>query len=400
MPEIHSGEKQTNKPESREDESKLEAELLEEETASSAPLPDLTATWGIELEAAVCEHCDWSYLFPLGATPERCLHCFETDLNPLTAQVSHLPHHAPPELVLPFTVSEAALAQSIRAFAQGIPYPPHDLKPDTLRTRLETLYLPKWLVDSQVTATWQAEVGFNYEVVSHQAQYEQSRSTWRSQEVIETRVRWEPRLGRLDRTYHNIPAPALEESSQIESKLGRYDLDPAQPYHPETVTGATVRLPGRSTADAWSEADPAFQSAAVEECRRATSADHIRDYRWEPSFHSKHWTLLLLPAYVTYYLDDEQKPQPLLIHGQSGRVSGVRRASLQRAQRTMWIIISIAVALFLVSLLVTVASVLAPVLLVIGLLGLITSLFVGLVSLVPIVIAWQFNRSEAQKGSL
>ena len=65
----------------------------------------------------------------------------------------------------------------------------------------------------------------------------------------------------------------------------------------------------------------------------------------------------------------------------------------------MWIIIGIAVTLFVVSLLVTVASVLAPILLVIGLLGVITSLFVGLVSLVPIIIVWQFNRSEAQKGN-
>jgi len=400
MPEIRAGENRADKAEFREDESELEAKLLEEETDSSTSLPsDLAATWGVELEAAVCEHCDWSYLFPLRATPERCPHCFEIALSPLTAQVGHLPHHAPPELVLPFTVSEAALAQSIKAFARGIPYPPRDLRHDSLRTRLEMLYLPKWLVDGEVTATWQAEVGFNYEVVSHQAQYEQSRSTWKSQEVIETRIRWEPRLGRLDRTYHNIPAPALEESSEIESKLGNYDSDPAQPYHSETVRDTTVRLPSRSTADAWSEAAPAFQSAAAEECRQATAADHIRAYRWEPSFHSKRWTLLLLPAYSTYYLDDEKNPQPLLIHGQSGRVSGARRSSLKRAQRTMWIIIVIAVTLFLVSLLVTVASALAPILLVIGLLGLIISLFVGLVSLVPIIIAWQFNRSEAHKGN-
>jgi hypothetical protein len=400
MPETHAGEKRDDKPEFREDESELEAEFLDEETDSPTSLPsDLTAAWGNELAAAVCEHCDWSYLLPVEATPERCPHCFETALNPLMAHVDHLPHHAPPESVLPFTVSEDALAQSIKAFARGIPFPPYDLRPDSLRTRLETLYLPKWLVDGAVTATWQAEVGFDYEVVSHQAQYEQVRSTWRSQEVIESRIRWEPRLGRLDRTYHNIPAPALEESSEIESKLGKYDLDPARPYQPETVTGTTVRLPSRSTADAWSEACPGFQATAAEECRRAASADHIRSYRWEPTFDSQHWTLLLLPAYSTYYLDDEKKPQPLLFHGQSGRVSGERRASLKRAQRTMWIIIVIAVTLFIVSLLGTVASVLAPGLLVIGLLGLITSLFVGLASLVPIIIVWRFNRTEAQKGN-
>ena len=400
MPETRGGKKRADKDECREDESELEARLLEEETGSPPSLlSDLTATWGNEVAAAVCEHCDWSYLFPLGTTPERCPHCFEIALNPLTAQVDHLPHHAAPESVLPFTISEDALAQSIKTFARGIPYPPHDLRPDSLRTRLETLYLPKWLVDAEVTATWQAEVGFNYDVVSHQAQYEQIRSTWRSEEVIETRIRWEPRLGRLDRTYHNIPAPALEGSSEIESKLGKYDLDPAQPYHPETVGDGTVRLASRSTADAWPEASPGFQSAAAEECRQATSADHIRGYRWDPSFHSKHWTLLLLPAYSTYYLDDEKRPQPLLIHGQSGRVSGARRASLKRAQRTMWIIIVVAATLFIVSLLGIVASVVAPALLVIGLLGVITSLFVGLVSLVPIIIVWQFNRSEAQRGN-
>jgi len=51
---------------------------------------------------------------------------------------------------------------------------------------------------------------FNYEVVSHQERFSQNQGGWNSQEVTETRVRWELRRGRLDRVYSNNPIAALE----------------------------------------------------------------------------------------------------------------------------------------------------------------------------------------------
>jgi hypothetical protein len=76
-----------------------------------------------------------------------------------------------------------------------------------------------------------------------------------------------------------------------------------------------------------------FQSSAVKECQQACRADHLREFTWQPEFSEQNWTLLLAPVYATFYLDDENKPQPILVNGQSGKLSGSRRASLDEPKK-------------------------------------------------------------------
>jgi hypothetical protein len=256
------------------------------------------------------------------------------------------------------------------------------------------VYLPMWLVDSEVQATWQAEVGFNYEVVSHQERFEENRGGWSTRQVNETKIRWEPRLGRLKRSYQNINAPALEEHRHFETQLGKFELSQAQPYQPPAIQSAMLRLPDRASQDAWPDAKPAFQAAAAEECRLAAEADYLRHFSWQAEFNKQNWTLLLLPVYTTYYLDDASQPQPVLLHGQSGKISGLRRASSKRAQRTTITLVIIAALLFLISLAVATASIFLPPALAVGVIGIVAALLVGLGALIPVATVWWFNRSQ------
>lgn len=354
--------------------------------------------WGTPLDAAICEQCDWRYLLPPGLLPLQCPHCFGAVLVSLNGQGDALPHDHPPELVLPFTAATATLSQQIQQFAGHIWFAPGDLNPENLKTRLQRVYLPMWLVDSQVQATWHAEVGFNYQVVSHRDSFDENSGGWQSQQVKETRIRWEPRVGRLTRTYHNIPAPALEEHDLLLRRLGQYNLSAAQAYSPAEMEQAIVRLPNRSPTDAWPDAAPAFKEAAAKECRQAAHADHLREFRWRAEHPHQNWTLLLLPMYVTYYLDDDRTPQPILIHGQTGQLSGPRRASMKRAQRTALIIVAVAAVIFALSLVAGLVSFFVPPLFVVAAVGVFVAVLVGLLGLVPVGIAWQFNRSHRQVG--
>lgn len=355
---------------------------------------ELSTTWQTTFEAAICEQCDWRYFLPPEQMATECPHCFQSQLTPLTELADDLPYDRPPEFILPFTVSADAIANYTRGFASGIRFAPADLSPENLTARLKRVYLPMWLVDSQVQATWQAEVGFNYEVISHRDKFDENRGGWVSQEMTETRIRWEPRVGRLNRSYDNVVAPALEEHTPLLRRLGAYDLDKAQAYDSQAITDAFVRLPNRSPEDAWPDALPEFQVGATEECRQACQGDHFREFRWNANFITKHWTFLLLPMYVTYYLDDDQKPHPLLIHGQTGQLSGRRQGSMKRAQRTTLIIVGIAVAIFVLSLILAAISLVAPPAFIFAILGLVMALIVGLIGLVPLGLVWQFNRTN------
>ena len=354
------------------------------------------STWGFEPHFAVCPRCDWRYIYPGDQKVDRCPHCFNaglTSLEPNTATLNeNLPYLMPPELVLPHALTNEKITDRIRSFASGIPFPPVDLSPRNLVTRLQRVYLPVWLVDASTQAEWQMEAGFDYQVVSHQERFSDGAGGWRSEEVKENRIRWEPRRGNLERNYPNIPVPALEEHLSLRPTLGEFDATASVPYSPKAVKGAFSRLPDRSQKDAWPDALPRLQAAASKECQQAAGADHVRDFRWSPQFTNRNWTLMLVPLYTSYYLDDERQPQWIILHGQSGAISGTRRASVKRAQRTAWIAAAVAAVMFLFSLLLGASGVLVPALLPVAGVGIILSVLVALGALIPLYAAWNFNR--------
>jgi len=372
------------------------------ETKERHETEDILTGWGKSLQAAVCEKCDWQYLLPSGEALPRCPHCFGAQLTLLGESLEGLPYLRPPELIIPFALSAELLAQRVAAFAQGIPFCPPDLSYQALRSRLRPLYLPVWLVDTEVAATWQGEAGFDYEVVSHQDRFDDGGGGWVSQQVKEGRIRWEPRVGRLQRLYPNILSPAIEGDAVLKRHLGRYDMKAALPYTPELLKQEWVRRPDRSPEAAWADAEPAVRTAALEECRTAAGADHFREFHWTPEYAQRTWTLFLLPVYTTYYLDDEQHPQPVLIHGQTGVISGVRRASMRRARQVALIIGAVALFLFLLSLVLMGVGVVVPPGAVLGGLGIAAAVVVGWGAAIPVLWAWYFNTtdSEAAQGEV
>ncbi len=345
-------------------------------------------------ELLLCSSCDWRFVPGPQVTLARCPRCAGSDLVSLERGEDPLALH-PPELAVPFTVTPATLTTQIRRFAQDIPFPPPDLAPETLQARLQRLYLPMWLVDCDVTAHWQAEVGFDYEVLSHQERFADG-AGWQTRQIRETRVRWEPRAGTLQRHYANTTAPAQAAHASLQRALGDVDLSAAVAFTPEALEGAVVREPDRAPETAWPDAESVVRERATDDCRRATGADHLRDFRWAPTHTGHHWTLLLLPVLATAYLDDEGRPQRVLINGQTGRVYGAKRASASRAGRRAAIIGGIALALFVISLIGALLSVLLPPLLIVGIVGAVAAILVGIAAVVPIARVWAFNRRQDQ----
>ncbi len=289
------------------------------------------ADWQTALVLAGCEQCDWLFLLPPDQLPLVCPHCAQADLAQMDETADKPIYTRPPELTLPYRVDTAQAQQKLRAFAQSAWFAPPDLKAERLTSRLHPVYLPLWLVDADVRAQWQAEMGFDYQVVSHKEEYRGSQ--WHTRQVKETRTRWEPRLGRLQRHFNNRFAPALEEQAKIEARLGRFEWQGSRPYQPNHITHALVRLPNRPPDDAWPEAQQAFMQAAGEECRQAAAANHSRQYKWQPHFSDIHWTQLLYPIYTSTYTDDEGETHTIYIHGQTGNVVGRRKASMKKARR-------------------------------------------------------------------
>jgi hypothetical protein len=105
-----------------------------------------------------------------------------------------------------------------------------------------------WMVDSTITAGWQAEIGFDYQVKTTQESFQNEQ--WVTHEKLEKRVRYEPRAGKLHRRYHNITAPALSDHERLMRRIGTYELQKAIPFQPVQVNRPIART-GYSPESAW-----------------------------------------------------------------------------------------------------------------------------------------------------
>ncbi|MCO5191809.1 MAG: hypothetical protein M9930_00685 [Anaerolineae bacterium] len=340
--------------------------------------------WHVPWTAAICEVCDWAYLIPVGKVDAICPHCYQDTVTPLPEDA--VMQLAAPEMIVPFSVSAEKVRANAEQFAKSIPFRPADLSGDTLHDRLQPVFLPFWLVDSDVQAVWQAETGFDYNVVSHEERYQGGR--WQTIEKQETRIRWEPRIGRLQRHYDNIPAPALEEHDHLARLLGRYDTEAAQTYAPTLLQEALVRLPNRNSADAWPDAEPILVKRAADECRQAAAAQHVRQFQWQSTYADQQWTQMLVPVFTSFYRNDEGQPMTVLFNGQSGRISGVRHASMQRARQIALYAGITAVLLFVLAVMLLVFEM--------PFAGLVAVLAAAAVfgAIYPIIAVAQFNRAQ------
>lgn len=354
--------------------------------------------WQSDLVLAGCEQCDWLFLLPPANLPRYCPHCAQAELVTMDETADKPIYQHPPEQVLPFLFSHDQAQQKLDQFAKKRWLSPADLTPAQVNGRLQRIYLPLWLVDADVQARWQAEVGFNYEVVTHREAYKNNR--WQTQEVKRIQKRWEPRVGQLQRHYANSPAPALEEQAQIEGRLGPLDMSKVQVYQPAVIADTLVRLPNRPPDDAWPDAEIIIRLAATEECRQAAAADHIRRHTWKPTYSGINWTQLLYPLYTTYYTDDDGRKQIIYLHGQTGRLVGRRRVSSKQALKwslTMGAVAGVCGVLALIAFLV--GFVLPDIIFLAGLFflaGMGTAVF----AFMPMLYAWYMNNHSDERFSL
>ena len=351
--------------------------------------------WGQDWLLAGCANCNGVFVLSPEKASHRCPYCGQEALSQMDPGADQPIYTQPPELVVPFQADEARLRQRVARFAKSSWLAPADLSEAVLLERLQPIYLPMWLVDAQVQGEWQAEMGFNYEIVTHREEYENNR--WQSERVKEGRVRWEPRLGRLNRSYDNQVAPALEEQSLVEAQIGRFNLKEPKPFQPDHLHGAIVRLPNRPPEDAWSEAVLTLQTAVAQDCQRASEADHIRGFKWSPRFANQQWSQLLLPLYTSYYLDDDNQAHMVLLHGQTGQLHGTRRASMKRALQTTSMILKAAFVLLLLTAALSVLGSLFDVVVTpwAEMLGAL-AVSVGGTAVLPLVYAWYINTIKAQ----
>lgn len=353
------------------------------EQTTSNHEPAVDAAWKVPLNVFYCAQCKSAHLALSEVVLAICPSCLHESLSGEAVGSDTSPaalHREPPELAVPFQVGARRAKEALATWMKGSWLKPAEFKVDLLCERLRRYFLPLWLVDADVEAVWQAEMGYDYQAASYREHYQGG--GWVSQEVTETRTRWESRVGTLKRHYDNVAVPALEAHEQWMSRLGGYDLRSRESYAPQVIAESVIRLPDYAPDAAWMDAETALNSAAARECVQAAEADHIRNWGMNATFSHLNWTQMLVPAYVTWYREGDQV-YPLWINGQTGHIYGIKLMSMTKA----WIIAAGIAALAVLCFLLGVVLMLVG----IGIVLVLLSLPLGLLAFVPPIWVWVHN---------
>jgi len=344
------------------------------------------ATWGLDRAIGGCRVCNQVYLVTKNWIGQICPYCVSGRLEEQPALV----RQEPPELLVSFQLNKPQLENIFKQFTKGVWLAPDDFNYNQLVQRAMPVFWSMWLVDSDVKGTWQAEVGFDYQVESSVEAFQAGQ--WNTQKKIETRIRWETRIGTLERHYDNVAVPALEGHSMLTSRLGGYALEQARTYQAKDLSEAFIRLPDLSPEDSWDIAQKNIQQVAGNECQQAAEAQHIRNFSIQAEYSSQRWSQLLLPMIASYYYGDNGKVYPVWINGQNGQINGVRIASQKKGWLWAGLLAGSALALFIVGLLLT----FIPPIALLGAILIFLALCLGVIAIIPAVWPWQWNRKQRE----
>jgi len=361
---------------------------MTQQKPTSAIIEETQSIWGTNRHPLGCPHCRRVFITNASHLNAPCPFCRQGRLESQPVRM----RPAQPEKVLPFKVGKRDLPAICEDFVSGVWIRPDDFTAENLLKRALPVFWPLWLVDCDLSGHWQIEAGFDYQVESAREYYAGGR--WQSRKQIETRVRWEPRLGEITHHVDNVAAPALEEHQNRLKMTGGYHLERGEDFHPDREGNALLEVPDLPPEDAWPLAKPKVDQAAAQVCAQAAGADHSRNFTLKADYQNLNWTQFYLPLYATYYKDDDGQPQILIVNGETGRIQGSRLASPKRGLRIAGIIAVIAgvlLILALIGLLLTAAF--PPAGLIAALLG-VLGFGVGIAAIVPAVWPGQWNRRQ------
>lgn len=291
------------------------------------------AGWQAELKPYSCSSCQGVFLLGKGVSSGHCPFCSQPDLSELGLEIfeGQKLYTNPPEGWAKAQIGKKDLYWRMGEFVRSIPFPPEDCQVDKLIDRMQLLYLPGWWVDVDIDAQWNAEMGFEYEVVSHKEKFKHS--NWTTEEHRRTLTRWEERIGTIKTTFHNTAANALEKWEEIENAIGSFERANEEAFEGIFDEGLSVQIPQIVPKQAWPNAEVQLYDIALQSCQEAAEAEHSRLFHWKASFTNQNWTQVLYPVFTTYYLDEEGNRQPVMIHGLTGKIYGRKKASLTKAKK-------------------------------------------------------------------
>jgi hypothetical protein len=304
--------------------------------ATLRDLPDEQRGWQTERQAVRCQSCQAVSVFDPGRVGQRCDFCGSPQIVPYEEVKAPIR----PESVLPFTVGQGAVRDSLRRWFGSRWFAPGALGRAALIDTVHGVYLPYWTFDAQARCPWTAEAGhYYYETET----YRDAHGKNATRQV--RHVRWVPASGVVEHFFDDKPVPGTRGvARKLLAGAEPFPFDRLKPYDTSYLSGFTVEHYQVVLFDAADEARAAMVNELRAMCSRAVPGDTQRNLQIRPEFSGQTFKHLLAPVWLLSY-DFGPRAFQVVVNGVTGKIAGDYPKS---AWKIFFLVVAILAALALV----------------------------------------------------
>ena len=295
-------------------------------------LPSDERGWKAEKQSVKCQSCQAITVFDPKRVAQRCEFCGSAQIVPyeeIKAPIS-------PQGLLPFTISETQVRDSVRAWYGNRWFAPNRLKKAALTDTVHGVYLPYWTFDAQVSADWTAESGYHYYETETYRDAQGNRQTRQVQ-----KTRWQRSAGHLDHFFDDELIPATRGvDGDLLPEIEPFPTKQLEPYSASYVAGWPVEQYQIDLIAAAQAARSRMEGKTRSMCASQVPGDTHRNLDVDADFSGQTFKHLLLPVWLVNF-NYGSKTYQVLVNGVTGSIAG-------RYPKSAWKIFFLVVGILIV----------------------------------------------------
>jgi hypothetical protein len=281
--------------------------------AALRALPADQRGWRAEKKSVQCQSCKAITVFDPKRVAQRCEFCGSAQIVPYDEMKAPIS----PESMLPFTIPEATVRDTVRAWYGNRWFAPNRLKKAALTDTVHGVYLPYWTFDSQVHADWQAESGYYYYVTET---YRDSQGRTQTRQV--QKIRWQSSSGRLDHFFDDeLVAATRGVDGELLPQIEPFPTKQLEPYSASYVAGWPVEQYQIDLIAAAQAARSRMEAKTRAMCAQQVPGDTHRNLQVRADFSRQTFKHVLLPVWLVSF-NYGQNAFQVLVNGVTGEIAG------------------------------------------------------------------------------
>lgn len=288
-------------------------------------------------EAYKCQTCGAVTEILAHQVTRHCPFCGSVEIRQSAFQEQAFP----PSALIPFRISKKKAQSNIQQWLKKGWFHPNSLAKSAQLEKFHGIYVPTWLYNAEVTASYKVEIGYYYYVTVEDVDSEGNRITRQEQ-----RVRWEPHWGTYSDTFNNV---SVEASSQITQdqweKILPFSYTETWEVTPQFFPGYYVELYEKGPEQAWTIAEAIIDRETKNRIVTQLPGDTYRNLQINIKKHNVKFRHLLLPIWVSHYTF-KGKTYYVLVNGETGKVGGKKPISVWKVIFAILIVILLILGIY------------------------------------------------------